>query len=134
MTEETVQPALLRHVAADDDDGDEGEGGAGLPDLHPVGTDHDEDDEQPDVGEEGEDHGDDEDRVGLDPPGLPRRDDDDADGGDDEKVESSGSHDETRPQLVLLEVIEENPNDGEQNFRGRPRTWQRGSMINTGPF
>ena len=70
LAEETVQPALLRHVAADDDDGDEGEGGAGLPDLHPVGTDQDEDDEQPDVGEEGEDHGDDEDRVGLDPPRL----------------------------------------------------------------
>ena len=40
------------------------------------------------------------------------RDDEDADGGDDEKVESPGPHDETRPQLVLLEAVEENPDDG----------------------
>ena len=50
------------------------------------------------------------------------RDDEDADGGDDEKVESPGPHDETRPQLVLLEAVEENPDDGEQNFRGGSRT------------
>ena len=122
LAEEKVQPAFLCCIAAEDDDGDEGEGGAGLPDLNPVGADQDEDDEQPDVGEEREDHGHNEDRVGLDPPGLPRRDDDDADGGDDEKVESSGSHDETRPQLVLLEAVEENTNDREQYFWGRSGT------------
>ena len=57
------------------------------------------------------------------------RDDEDADGGDDEKVESSGSHDETWPQLVLLEAVEENTNDGEQYFRGRSRTCQKINRI-----
>ena len=89
LAEEKVQPAFLCRIAADDDDGDEGEGGGGLPDLHPVGTDQDEDDEEPDVGEEREDHGHNEDRVGLDPPGLPRRDDDDAEMDDMTKVVSN---------------------------------------------
>ena len=97
LAEEKVQPAFLCCIAAEDDDGDEGEGGAGLPDLNPVGADQDEDDEQPDVGEEGEDHGDNEDRVGLDPPGFPSGNHDDTDGGDDEKIESSRAHYQTRP-------------------------------------
>ena len=63
----------------------------------PVGADQYEDDEQPDVGEEGEDHGDNEDRVGLDPPGFPGGNHDDTDGGDDEKIESSRAHYQTRP-------------------------------------
>ena len=63
----------------------------------PVGADQYEDDEQPDVGEEGEDHGDNEDRVGLDPPGFPSGNHDDTDGGDDEKIESSRAHNQTRP-------------------------------------
>ena len=88
----------------------------------PVGADQYEDDEQPDVGEEGEDHGDDEDRVGLYPPGLSRGYDGHADGGDDEEVEGSRPHDETGAQLILLEVIEENPNDGQQDLRRRART------------
>ena len=79
--------------------------------LHSVGADYFEDDEEPDVREEGEDHGDDEDRVGLYPPGLARWYDGHTDGGDDEEIEGSGAHDEAGPELVLLEIIEENSND-----------------------
>ena len=93
-----------------------------MTDLDSVGTDEAEDDEEPDVGEEREDHGNDEDRVRLYPSGLPCGDDGHADGGDDEEVEGSRPHDEAGAQLILLEVIEENPNDGQQDLRRRAGT------------
>ena len=70
LAEEPVQPTLLSHKADEDDDGDEGEGGARLPHLHPGGGGGHQDDQQPDVGEDREEHGHDEHGEGLDPPRL----------------------------------------------------------------
>ena len=89
-----VQPAPLGHPGGDDDEGDEGEGGGCLPDLHPVLARDAEDDEQPEVGEDGPEHGDHEDGVGLDAARLPLGDDVDTDGGDDQQVEGAGADDE----------------------------------------
>ena len=83
-----------------------------------LGVEH-QDNDEPEVSKDGEEGGDEEHWEVPDPSDLSVRDSHDTDGGDGQEVEGGGTHDGAGTQFVRLEVVTNDPDDGQEDFRGR---------------
>ena len=117
LAEQVVEPALVRAVGHQDQDGEEQEGEDGLPQVDVVLGVPLQDDQQPNVGEDGEGGRDAEDDDLVDPARFAGRNGDDADGRDGQQVEGGAADDGAGAQFAGLKVVEDDFDDGEKDFR-----------------